>query len=945
MKKIINIENIIPFLTFTSLLTVELIFNSIWVTTGFAVLAAASCYWSKFYIKQKIKKSLGLTSNGNLINELDTVFTSYKNGMSEAADLVSHLGKEGDREFNSLKEDTELAQAILTVDNQIKEFNTAESKRKWKVEGLAKFSELLRSHDATIENLSTQLISGLVNYIEANQGGIFLHKKEGDEDYLELTGCYAYDKKKIREKKVNIGQGMLGQCFLERETLYLLDVPTDYVEITSGLGEATPSNLVIVPLIVNEKIFGVMEFATFIPLKKYQVDFLEQVAENIASVFASLMTASHTKTLLDDSQKLTVELQSREEEMRQNMEELSATQEEMERKQVELDGLVGAINNTLGLAELDSAGGVIFSNDIFKNILKHNDESITSVNYKQLTGLEDVNQEFLSRINSEQLASGDYKTENRNGELLWLNMSFSPIVDNEGATKKILVLVQDITEGKLEEIEFEKLSLVADNTDNSVIITDNEGRIEYVNHGFCDMTGYSEPEVLGKKPGDFLQGEETNKETVDRIAEGLRSKKPVYEEILNYTKSGDSYWISMAINPVINDEGELDKYISIQANITETKKSALDFSYKLKAISKSNAIIEFDTKGNIIEVNDNFLNIVGYERDEVIGQHHRIFATEKECNSESYRKFWEKLGKGEYISDEFERVDKNGNTVWLKGIYNPIYDINGNPYKIVKFAVEITKQKQLKLETQKQEAELSSQLDAINKTIASVEFDMNGNLKDANDIFLSITGIQKDELIGLHYFDIIPEADQRKPQTELMWQNLRDGKFFSGEFKFKDHSGKELWLKGTFNPINDLEGNPYKIMMYAQFNTSEKEKQKNLTGTVNALKNTTPILELNPDGTFKNANQLFFDQFKYKRLELRKKPFNEFLVEGKGMPSTKEIFKTIDKASFVEYDLNYLDSQGNSKTFRTTFSPITDLEDNLSKIVVILIDRAVVLKV
>ncbi len=946
MKNSTSLENLLPVIAFTSLAGIEYYFNNPYYT-GIAIAAAIiSCYLSKYLYSKKIKRALALPQKSQLLTELPNLLAEKEKSMDEAAGLIAELGNKGERIFTNLDEHSALGIALKSADTQLKDYNIAEDKRKWRIEGIAKFSDMLRTHNVSIEQLSRELINGIVKYIGANQGGLFLYKKEGDDEFLERTACYAFDRKRLSKKRVSIWDGLIGQCFVEKDTLYITDIPVNYVEITSGMGHANPTNLVLIPLVNNEKIHGVLEFATFTPLEQHQVRFLEQLADNIASVFVSLMTAEHTQALLDDSQKLTADLQSSEEEMRQNMEELSATQEEMERKQFELDGLMSAINNTLGLAELDTKGNIIFANNILLSTLGYDDEEIKSVSYKKLVGLTDGKCDFLHRINTEEIPARDYRTKNKNDDLLWLNISFSPIVDGQGNSKKILLLATDITERKLEEIEFEKLSLVADNTDNSVIITDKHGIIEYVNQGFCEMTGYTKPEVMGKRPGDFLQGKETNKETIERIGQRLRENQPVYDEILNYTKNGESYWISMAINPVFNDNGGIDNFISIQANITETKKRALDFSYKLKAISKSNAIIEFDKAGHILEANDNFLKIMGYdESDEIIGKHHSIFVAQEERESEAYIKFWEDLGTGQFISDEFKRINKKGETVWLKGIYNPIYDINGNPYKIVKFAIDITREKHLKLETQKQEAELSSQLMAINNTIASVELDMQGNLKQANDIFLSITGISADSIKKMNYFDIIPETEKDKPQTVLLWDNLREGKFFSGEFKFKDTTGKELWLKGTFNPINDWEGKPYKVMVYAQFNTSEKEKQKNLTGTVNALKNTTPIMELNADGTFKTANELFFQAFGYKRLALRQKPFEVFLANDKNTPQTKDILKKLEASQVVEYDLNYKDAHGELKTFRTTFSPITDLEENLVKVVVILIDRKVVLKV
>lgn len=939
-------EYIVPAAFATLTIVQEFVFHSAYATAALVAVSVGLCVWSKNLMERKLAKSAGLTgSETNLVEAVKDKFETLNTEIKEASSLIGELGKEGDRKPKALKEENELFQAIQTVDAEIKLVNEKEKKRNWRIEGLAMFSELLRSHEKSRIELSNEIISHVVKYVDANQGALFLHENEDDSEYLVLRGCYAYSKKRTRVKKIAVGQGLVGQCYLEKDTIYRLEIPQDYVNITSGLGESTPANLVLVPLMVNDIVYGVMELATFRPLQEHQVKFLEQLAENITSVLATLNVNEKTQALLDASQRMTSELQSREEEMRQNMEELTATQEEMSSKQIELDGIVGAIGQTMGVAELDASGKIIKSNTILNRTLEFSVDDMLHKNYKHITGLDDETGEFLERINAGNLEAAHYQAMSRANGIKWLTISFTPIKDYNHNTQKILVLARDITQRKNQEIEFERLSLVADNTDNAVIITDKLGKIEYINRGFIEMTGYEANEVMGCKPGDFLQGEDTNSNTVARVGKALRDKKSIYEEILNYTKSGEPYWISMAINPVLNADGEVNKYISIQANITETKKSAIDYGYKLDAISKSNAIVEFDIEGKVIDANDNFLNIVGYKKDEVVGQHHQIFVTPEYRDSEEYKAFWKKLHKGHYINNVFERIRKDGKTVWLKGIYNPIFDINGRLSRFVKFVTDVTQEKILALEKAKQEIELDNQMEAVNKTIASVEFDLKGYLIKSNDIFNSVTGIDLTSPGKLHYSDIIPPSQVVQPQTEIMWQNLREGKFFSGEFKLQDNNGKELWLAGTFNPIKNIDGRPYKVMMYAQFVTREKEKQKSLTGIVNALKNTTLMMELNPDGTFKNGNSMLLEELGYSRLQLRKKPFYEF-VDGMGEDEfNSSILNTFRKNNFVEQDLFFLFSTGQTKKFRTTFTPIYDLEDKMSKIVVIMIESSIVVKV
>ncbi len=789
-----------------------------------------------------------------------------------SADSIANLARtENTLATDELLMNDPIGDALQKIRFEMQKLKEEEDKHTWVSQGLARFSEILRNK-GEVKEYSYQIISNLVKYIHANQGGLYIeYNTEKQERYLELAACYAYDKRKHVEGKIAEGQGLLGQCMLEKDFVFLTDVPKDYVKITSGLGEATPRNIVVAPLIFNETFFGAIELALFKVMKPHELEFLKKVCENIASEIASLKNIQQTQVMLNESNQLTLELQTREEEMKQNLEELAATQEEMARKQSELSGILNAIDSTLATAEFDTQGKLIKYNSIMEDIFGFNRVQFCTKDITLIIGKES-DASFIQILHG-KVKGGDFFTRCCNGESVWLSATFTVVHDPQGEPVKVLSLFQNITEKKKQEKEFERLSLVADNTDNSVIITDAGGITEYVNEGFTKMTGYSADEIIGRKPGDLLQGEDTDAETVLRIREKIEARQPIYEEILNYNKKGEAYWVSIAINPVFNKKGELENFISIQANITATKNASLDFRYKLEAISRSNAIIEFDNTGNILDANDNFLKLTEYSLDEIKGKHHRIFMHEGEAEKTTYQEFWKKLGRGEFISDEFERKTKRGKSIWLKGIYNPIFDMNGKTRKIVKFAVDISGEKRLQRLTQKKQKELNSYLDSINNTVASAEFEPNGKFKGANEIFLRVMGYKQDEIVG-QPFDFFMGDD---PAVIMMWENLRLGKFFSGEFKMKDKTGKDLWLTGTFNPIV-VDGNtPQKIMMLAQFTTQEKEKFNDLNTLVHALKSTLPVLEMNEQFVCKTANEKFFKLFGISRLDLRSKSILDFI--------------------------------------------------------------------
>ncbi|MDN4165909.1 PAS domain S-box protein [Cytophagales bacterium LB-30] len=859
---------------------------------------------------------------------------------NEAATLIHAIGEKGQSlQMKHLDANDRLGKAIVEVQEKMNTYRAEEERRNWGIRGLANFSELLRQQDDNLQEFSAKLIAQVVKYLGANQGSFFVAKSDSEGPYLELMGAYAYDKRKYVKKRVAPGEGLIGQCMLEKDLIYLTDIPKNYIEITSGLGHALPTNIVIVPLINNEDFQGAMELATFHPLQKHELSFLQDLAKSIASSIASTKINEQTQHLLKESQALTQELQHREEEMRQSMEELSATQEEMRRKQIELDGVFGAINNSLITAEVGLDGYFLSTNEALVTLLGVSYEDVKRMSHGIMFESKEEKDACWEELLRGEAVNIDHYIVSKFNSVFWLSASYSPVLNSEGRLYKVLMLAHDITAKKEQEKEFERLSLVADNTDNSVVITNKEGLVEYVNKGFTKMTGYSLEEMQGKKPGSILQGPETNQETVQRIRERLKRSEPIYEEILNYNKKGETYWVSIAINPVKDKDGAIYKFISVQADITETKKSALDSKYKLEAISRSNAVIEFDTHGTIIDVNENFLKIVGYDLEELIGQHHSIFVSESEKISAGYQDFWEQLSEGNFIQGEFTRIQKDGKKICLRGVYNPIYDIHGKPYKIVKFATDITREKALKAETEKQEAELKSHMEAINKTIASVEFSMNGHISSANEIYLSITGYSSSDLQGKHYNDIIPKEEVEKPQNQLMWQSLQEGQFFSGEYKQIDSEGRELWLNGTFNPIFNEEGKPYKVMLFAQFTTKEKEKQNELNGLVSAFKGILPIIEFSEEGVFKNANDLYFQESGFKRLELRQKSFQELIVPKSSQFTFEKVISKCAEQGFCEQMITLKTQNGENKYFKTRFSVSYTLEHRVSKIILILVEQ------
>ncbi|MDE2306357.1 MAG: PAS domain S-box protein, partial [Gammaproteobacteria bacterium] len=235
------------------------------------------------------------------------------------------------------------------------------------------------------------------------------------------------------------------------------------------------------------------------------------------------------------------------------------------------------------------------------------------------------------------------------------------------------------------------------------------------------------------------------------------------------------------------------------------------------AISKVQAVIEFTLDGKILTANDNFLNTLGYSINEVRGQHHSMFVEPAYRSSPEYREFWARLGRGEYDANQYKRIGKGGKEVWIQASYNPIFDLNGRPFKVVKYATDITAQK-LKF------ADFEGQLNAVSKAQAVIEFALDGTVLAANENFLKTLGYTLEEIRGKHHGMFVTPAYRESAEYRAFWDKLRRGEYESAEFLRIGKGGREIWIQASYNPIMDMNGRPFKVVKYATDITEQKKQ-------------------------------------------------------------------------------------------------------------------------
>ena len=342
----------------------------------------------------------------------------------------------------------------------------------------------------------------------------------------------------------------------------------------------------------------------------------------------------------------------------------------------------------------------------------------------------------------------------------------------------------------------------------AMIEFDLNGNVLSVNDNFVKTTGYAREEIIGKHHSMFCYPEYVRSAEYKAFWERLGRGEFEAAEYRRVGKNGREIWINASYNPVFDQDGKPCKVVKFATEITAQKRANAEFEGKILAISKAQAVIEFELDGTVITANQNFLDTMGVTLADIQGKHHRMFCDPAYAQSEPYRQFWSKLGHGEFDTGEYKRVRPDGRQIWLNASYNPIFDADGRPFKVVKFATDITAQKM-------RNAEYEGKVSAIAKAQAVIEFDMQGQVLSANDNFLAVVDYTLDDIIGEHHRMFCDESVANSTAYRKFWQKLNRGEFDSGRYQRLGNHGKVIWLQATYTPIFDVNGKPYKVVKLA----------------------------------------------------------------------------------------------------------------------------------
>ncbi|VVE58349.1 Biofilm dispersion protein BdlA [Pandoraea iniqua] len=370
-------------------------------------------------------------------------------------------------------------------------------------------------------------------------------------------------------------------------------------------------------------------------------------------------------------------------------------------------------------------------------------------------------------------------------------------------------------EFQMEQQELQAIS-AALNRVQAVIEFDLQGRVMHANDNFLQTLGYRLDEIQGQHHRMFCEADYAASEAYRDFWAKLGRGEFDSGEYKRVAKGGREVWIRASYNPVFDANGVPYKVIKFATDVTADRARQAEFESKVRAIGVSQAVIEFQLDGTVLTANDNFLQALGYSLDEIKGQHHRMFCEPEYANSPAYRDFWARLNRGEFDTGEYKRIGKGGREIWIHASYNPVFDASGRPYKVVKFASDVTAQR-------RQTAEFEGKVRAMDLAQAVIEFNLDGTVITANDNFLKTLGYAFDDIKGKHHRMFCEPEYAASDTYREFWAKLNRGEFDSGRYKRIGRGGREVWIQATYNPILDMNGRPYKVVKFATDITQQVE--------------------------------------------------------------------------------------------------------------------------
>jgi len=513
--------------------------------------------------------------------------------LQKKIDLISTMSQEGPGELFTPGTEDKLGNALLVMSDfltrkELQEVsrNREDKKANWISEGAAQVGEVLRSERDDVGELTFLIIQKLVTYMNMEMGSLFITNDSDPEHLtLDLSASYAYDRRKFLTMSLEWGVGLPGTCAREKERIFVTDVPSDYFDVASGLGSTIPNCILLVPLLIAERVVGVIELATVRLLRPFEIDFVESLSERIASSLMAVQNSEHSSRLLKQSQAQAETLKEQDSAMRESMMKLELAQQESSTKESEITGILNAINQSTLVAEMGLNGRFTSINEQFLMLLESSEDQVLGKLHSDFAVVDRASDEYKSfwaTLKEGKTVSNTERYRLFSGEEIWLHQTFTPIINNEGRVHKILNIAMNITEERTlqaqlltREIEITRKGLDMQTLNHAVNTSlikcelDAEGIIMLVNDNYCEVSGYTRKELLGRNYRLFLK--DIEKEQFEKIWQEVLKEK-VYEGSIRRSRpTGEEVWLVSTFSPVKDEAGDIYKVYFMGLDITEKR--------------------------------------------------------------------------------------------------------------------------------------------------------------------------------------------------------------------------------------------------------------------------------------------------------------------------------------------------------------------------------------
>jgi len=512
-----------------------------------------------------------------LLNNQEVLKEDLKNAVNIALQDLTR-GNLNKKYFDSTL-DADIASNLSSLQNKLtenrkteQETRETENQRNWTSNGLAEFGDLLRKYSNDLEALSYKVISNLVRYLEINQGGFFVLDDEEDEKVLRMTACHAYDRKKYPNQVIHWGEGLIGNVVMEGKSYYTDKIPDGYLTITSGLGKANPRYLLIVPMIINDELFGVLELASFSPIEQYRIDFVERMAESTATTLNIMKNNFRTEQLLKETQKQAEMLAQKEEQVMKNIEELKQTQQEAAHQSEQFITFTNTVNHTLIRAEYDVDGKLIYANTRFLKKLGY--AGNREVKDKHISMfIHDDDKKWFETMWKKLSAGGKHyegymRHVTKLGVDLWTVATYTCARKEDGDVLKILFLAIEFQDQKAQAIEDE----MRINAMNQMVCRAEfslDGRINYINPFFFKELNYSEEELTTKNIFDLFLPDD--QEMFNEIWEQVLAGNPYQGQLRMIGKFEVEHLYKLTFSVIRDIYGDTDRILLLAHDISKER--------------------------------------------------------------------------------------------------------------------------------------------------------------------------------------------------------------------------------------------------------------------------------------------------------------------------------------------------------------------------------------